>query len=89
MGELLGTRKRRMIGDVVGGPDEFIKGENWAAILRADQHRSDREILDPMAFSRPEVRRGHFDPAAAWNRPFHSPPLPRIDAIADWTVNTR
>ena len=90
MGELLRARKRRMIGDIVGGTDEFIKGEDRAAMLRADQHRSDREILVPMALSRPQVRRrGHFAPAAAWKRPFHRPPLPRMDAIADWTVNTR
>ena len=89
MGELLRARHPRVIGDVVGGAHELVERENRRAMLRRDQQRGDREVLVPMALARTEFGGlGHFAPAA-WNRPFHNPPLPRIEAIADCTVNTR
>ncbi len=78
-----------MIGDVVGGAHEFVERENRRAMLRADQQRGHGEVLVPVALARTEFGGlAHFAPAA-WNRPFHNPPLPRIEAIADCTVNTR
>jgi hypothetical protein len=65
MGEFLTRLERRMIGDVVSGADEFIKGKNGGAILRFDQFRCDREILVPVTFARPQLRRtSHFALAA-------------------------
>jgi hypothetical protein len=57
--------ERRMIGDVVGGADELIKGKNGGAMLRFDQKRCDREILVPVTFAGSQIcRTSHFVLAA-------------------------
>ena len=46
--ELLVRRKRRVVGDVVGGAHEIVEGQNDAAMARMDQPRRDGKILVAM-----------------------------------------
>ena len=74
--DLLGRRQGDMVGDVVGRPHEFVKGEDRRAVAQGDEARGDGEVLVAMALAGPEfVRTCHCKPACT--RPFHSPPAPR------------
>ena len=58
--KLLFRRKRRMVGDVVGGANEIVECQNRAAMARMDEKRRDRKVLVPVSFSRAPVGRvGH------------------------------
>ena len=41
----------RMVGDVIGDADEFVKRQNWAAVRQRNQPRGHREILIPRALT--------------------------------------
>ena len=85
--KLLFPREIGMVGDVVGGPHEFVKGQNRRAMPRLDQSRRHREILVPVGLSRSEVGGFHHETperGTAWARPFHMPPRPR----AYWTAES-
>ena len=53
--ELLGRRKRRMIGDIVGGAHEIVERQDRLAVARMNEKGGDREILVPVALARPPV----------------------------------
>ena len=49
--QLFRARQRAIIGDVVAHPREAVEGVNMDAQIRADQERSDREILISLMFA--------------------------------------
>src|SRR5204862_6766545 len=58
--ELLVRRQRRMIGDVVGGPDEIVERENQRPVTRMNDPRRDRKILVAVGLSGSQfARAGH------------------------------
>src|SRR5262249_25041625 len=82
-------RRRRMVGDVVGGTREAVEGEDGRAQLAAHEHRRDGEVLVAMALAGSEGRSPrHASPAMACMRPFHNPPRPRPTSTADWPVTS-
>jgi hypothetical protein len=46
-----------MIGDVVGGADEIIEGENQRPVTRMDDPRRNRKILVAMGLPRSQLAR--------------------------------
>ena len=72
----------RMIGDVVGGAHEAVKGQHRRTVARRDQERGDREILAPVILAGLQIGYTHAS-ALAWTRPFHIPPLPDQCSSAD------
>ncbi len=58
--ELLVGRERRMVGDIVGSPDEVVERQNQRAVPRMNDPRRDRKILVAVGLSRSQVARaGH------------------------------
>jgi hypothetical protein len=47
-----------MIGDVVGGPDEIVEGENQRPVTRMDDPRRDRKILVAVGLAGSQFARG-------------------------------
>jgi hypothetical protein len=44
-----------MIGDVVGGADEIVEGQDRLAVARRNEKGGDREILIPVALAGPQI----------------------------------
>ena len=58
--ELFVGRKRRVIGDVVGGPDEIVEAEDQRPVTRMNDPRRDRKILVAVGLSGSQfARAGH------------------------------
>jgi hypothetical protein len=67
--ELLVGLQRRVVGDVVGGADELVEGEDRRAVARADEVRGDGKVLVAMGLARAGLSGGDHrarSAAAAW-----------------------
>lgn len=70
--ELFLRAERGMIGDVVGGANEIIEGEDRRAMTRRDQKGGDGKIFVAMGLSRTRPRNVHDDAVL----PLHGAPAP-------------
>src|SRR5262249_4626844 len=60
--ELVGRRQRRMIGDVVGGPDKIVERENEPPVPRVNEKGGDRKVLVAVSLAGSQFARcGHRD----------------------------
>ena len=77
-----------MVGDIVGGAHEAVKRQDRRAVARRDEDGSDGKILVAMALAGLKLCDiAHArNPVSAWARPFHIPPLPRQNWIAESRV---
>jgi hypothetical protein len=62
--KLVRSRERRMIGDVVGGPDEIVERKDQRAVARMNDPRRDRKVLVAVSLAGSQFARAcHREPA--------------------------
>ena len=81
--ELVALAERRMIGDIVGGPDKIVECEDQRPVARMNDPRRDRKVLVAVSFAGSQFARGGHQERATlvWERDFacHGNPRMRMD----------
>ena len=82
--ELVARAERRVIGDVVGGPDEIVERENQRPVTRMNDPRRDRKVLVAVSLAGSQFARGGHQELATlvrerWLRMLRQSPRMRTD----------